>query len=218
MNMFNPANWYWQSASGRIYSSSKQAITNEKDKDFTNWKAAGNLPTPWPKDAEGKETDAALADILAPYGLRLFPPTLAEVKHDLQAKVDEAAENECNKYTSNGSGQMAIYREKADQAVAYSKKWFDHRTAPDKVPEPNDNDYLLLKAGIGIEGRTMIEVAALVTQTYAEWQVIGAAIERARLKSKIAIAEAKTAEEAQAIFAAIKWPNTETQDNTATTT
>ena len=213
---YTPSNWYWLATDGRIYSSAKQAIISEKDKDFVNWKEAGNLPTPWPKDDEGKETDDALAAVLAASGLRLFPPTLDEIKQDLQLKVDEAAEKECQKYINDGSGQMAIYREKADQAVGYSKKWFDHRTNPDKVPEPNDNDYLLLKSGIGVEGDTMIEVAALVTQTYAEWQVIGAAIERVRLKSKIAISEAKTAEEAQAIFEAIEWPKTE-QDNTAST-
>lgn len=135
-----------------------------------------------------------------------LPPNLEEMRETLKKRVDAAAEKECQKYSNEGSGQMAIYREKADQAVAYSKKWFEHKTSPETVPEPNENDYLLLKAGIGIEGDTMIEVAALITQTYAEWQVIGAAIEGVRLKTKMAISEAKTAEEAQAIFAAIEWP------------
>ena len=53
----------------------------------------------------------------------------------------------------------------------------------------------------------MIEVAETVTYAYAIWQQIGAAIEGIRLKTKAAISEAKTVEEAQVIFVSIKWPN-----------
>ena len=205
-------------ADGRIYSSAKQAIVDEKDKDFVAWKAAGNLPTPWPKDGEGKETNAALAAVLAPYSLRLFPPTLDEIKQDLQMAVDEAAEKERQKYITGGSGQSMTYTEKFNQAVEYTKKWQAHKKNPGQEPEPNENDYLLLKAGLGIDGLTLIEVAETVTYSYAVWQQVGAAIEGARLKAKMAIEEAKTAEDAQTIFAAIRWPNTEKQDNTAPTT
>ena len=203
---YTPSRWYWLSADGRIYSSAKQAIITEKDKDFVAWKEAGNLPTPWPKDDEGKETDAALSDVLARYGLRLFPPTLDEVKQDLQMTVDVAAEQERQKYITGGAGQSMTYTEKFNQAVDYSKKWQNHMKNPAQEPEPNENDYLLLKAGLGIDGSTLIEVAATVTYAYAVWQQIGAAIEGVRLKTKMAIDEAKTAEEAQAIFAAIQWP------------
>lgn len=203
---YNAANWYWLASDSRIYSSSQQALIKEKDKDFVAWKAAGNLPTPWPKDGEGKETNAALAAVLAPYSLRLFPPTLDEVKQDLQLKVDEQAEQERQKYITGGSGQSMTYTEKFNQAVDYSKKWQAHMKTPTQEPEPNENDYLLLKAGLGIDGSTLIEVAATVTHAYAVWQQIGAAIEGVRLKTKMAISEAKTAEEAQAIFEAIEWP------------
>lgn len=209
---YNAANWYWLASDGRIYSSSQQAIFAEKDKEFVAWKAAGNLPTPWPKDVDGKETDAALAAVLAASGLRLFPPTLEEVKQNLQQKVDEAAEKERQKYITGGSGQSMTYTEKFNQAVDFSKKWQAHKKNPGQEPEPNEYDYLLLNAGLGIDGSTLIEVAETVTYSYAVWQQIGAAIEGVRLKEKMAIAEAKTAEDAQAIFAAIKWPNTE-QDN-----
>ena len=215
---YNAANWYWLATNGRIYSSSQQAIITEKDKDFVAWKEAGNLPTPWPKDVDGKETDAALAAVLAPYGLRLFPSTLDEVLQDLQTKVDESAEKERQKYITGGSGQSMTYTEKFNQAVDFSKKWQAHMKNPAQEPEPNENDYLLLKAGLGIDGSTLIEVAAKVTYAYAVWQQIGAAIEGVRLKSKLAISEAKTAEEAQAIFEAIEWPKNKKQDNTATKT
>lgn len=205
--MFEARNWYWLSDDGeRIYSSSRQAVVDEKDKDFSAWKAAGNLPTPWPKNADGKETDEALAAVLAANGLQMFPPTLDETKEALKARVDAAAEKERLKYITDGVGQSMTYTEKFNQAVDYSKKYTAHANDPKNEPEPNDNDYLLLKAGLGIDGKTLIEVAETVTYAYAIWQKIGAAIEATRLESKDAIGNAKTTEDAQAVFASIKWP------------
>jgi len=204
---FLPQNWFWSGSDGaRIYSSSKQAIVGKDDKDFAAWQDAGNRPTPWPKNADGKETDEALAEVLAGYGLRMFPPTLTDIKEALKVRVDEAAENERLKYITAGVGQSMTYTEKFNQAVDYSKKYAAHEQDPKNAPEPNEADYLLLKAGLGIDGKTLIEVAETVTYAYAIWQKIGAAIEATRLGSKAAIENAKTAEEAQAVFDAIKWP------------
>lgn len=204
---FLARNWYWMSGDGgRIYSSAKQAVINKDDKDFAAWQEAGNRPTPWPKNADGKETDEALAEVLAGYGFRMFPPTLDDTKEALKARVDVAAETERLKYITDGVGQSMTYTEKFNQAVDYSKKYTAHGQDPKNAPEPNDNDYLLLKAGLGIDGKTLIEVAETVTHAYAIWQQIGAAIEATRLESKAAIENAKTEEEAQAVFASIKWP------------
>ena len=214
---FLAENWYWSGSDGnRIYSSSKQAVINKDDKDFAAWKAAGNLPTPWPKNSDGKETDEALAAVLANHGLKMFPPTLYETKEALKVRVDEAAESERLKYITAGVGQSMTYTEKFNQAVDYSKKYAAHEQDPKNTPEPNEADYLLLKAGLGIDGSTLIEVAETVTYAYAIWQQIGAAIEATRLESKAAIENAKTAEEAQAVFDAIKWPTMENQANAAT--
>ncbi|WP_279110859.1 hypothetical protein [Bartonella apis] len=131
---------------------------------------------------------------------------LAAKKEQLKASVDAAAENERLKYITAGVGQSMTYTEKFNQAVDYSKKYAAHANDPKNTPEPNDNDYLLLKAGLGIDGKTLIEVAETVTYAYAVWQKIGAAIEATRLESKAAIENAKTAEEAQAVFDTIKWP------------
>ena len=205
---FLAENWFWMSGDGsRIYSSTKQAVIDKDDKDFAAWKAAGNLPTPWPKNADGEQTDEALAEVLAGYGLRMFPPTLAETKEALKARVDAAAEFERLKYITNGVGQSMTYTEKFNQAVDYSKKYAAHANDPKNTPEPNEADYLLLNAGLGIDGSTLIEVAETVTYAYAIWQQIGAAIEATRLESKAAIENATTAEDAQAVFASIKWPN-----------
>lgn len=204
--MYVPTNWYWLASDGRVYSSAKQVVVDENDKDYLAWQADGNLPTPWPKNRDGKETDEALAAVLANYGLKMFPPTLAETKNELKSRVDAAAETERLKYITAGVGQSMTYTEKFNQAVEYSKKYAAHANAPKNEPEPNDNDYLLLKAGLGIDGATLIEVAETVTYAYAVWQKIGAAIEATRLESKAAIENAKTARDAQAVFDAIKWP------------
>ena len=205
--MFNEKNWYWLSDDGnRIYSSSRQTVVGKDDKEFLAWKAGGGWPTPWPKNDAGEETDEALAEVLAGYGLKMFPPTLAETKNELKSRVDAAAEQERLKYITAGVGQSMTYTEKFNQAVDYSKKYAAHEQDPKNAPEPNEADYLLLKAGLGIDGKTLIEVAETVTYAYAIWQKIGAAIEATRLESKAAIGNAKTAEEAQAVFDVIKWP------------
>ena len=138
------------------------------------------------------------------------PPTievdLLALKTTIKNQIDVAAENERLKYITDGVGQSMTYTEKFNQAVDYSKKYTAHATDPKNEPEPNEADYLLLKAGLGIDGKTLIEVAETVTYAYAVWQKIGAAIEASRLESKAAIENAKTAEEAQAIVTAIKWP------------
>lgn len=206
MNMYNPQNWYWLAEDGRIYSSAKQALIKDTNEDFIAWTKAGHPPTPWPKDRDGEETDAALAEVLAPYGLRLFAPTFDEIKVDLKTKVDSAAEFERLKYITNGVGQSMTYQTKFEQAVDYSKKYAAHQADPKNVTPPDENEYPLLRASIGIDGSSMIEVAETVTYAFAIWEKIGAAIEGIRLKAKAAIGDAKTEEEAQAAFASIKWP------------
>ena len=205
---FLAENWYWSGSDGsRIYSSAKQTIVGKDDKDFAAWKAAGNLPTPWPKNADGEETDEALAEVLAGYGLRMFPLSLNDIKDALKARVDKAAETERLKYITNGVGQSMTYQTKFEQAVDYSKKYAAHTADPKNVTPPDENEYPLLQASIGIDGSSMIEVAETVTYAFAIWEKIGAAIEGIRLKAKAAIADAKTEEAAQAVFASIKWPN-----------
>lgn len=134
-------------------------------------------------------------------------PPLSEIKKQLKQQVDMAAENERLKYITSGVGQSMTYQEKYNQAVDYSKKYTAHKQAPDELPEPNENDYLLLKASLGIDGNTLIEVAETVTYSFAIWQQIGAAIEAKRLETKALIDEAKNNAEAKSIFETMKWPS-----------
>lgn len=68
-----PSHWYWIALDGRVYGSAHQTVVAEADTDFQAWLAAGNVPTPWPKDGDDAQTDAALQDVLTPYGLHLSP-------------------------------------------------------------------------------------------------------------------------------------------------
>ena len=133
--MFNIYNWFWLDSSGRVYSSSQQAVVGKDDKEFLAWKAGGNLPTPWPKNRDGKETDEALAAVLAANGLQMFPPSLDETKESLKLKIDAAAEKERLKYITDGVGQSMTYTEKFNQAIDYSKKYTAHANDPKNEPE-----------------------------------------------------------------------------------
>jgi hypothetical protein len=67
--IYNPMDWYWLSADGRIYASARQLIVADHDTGYKTWTADGSEPTPWPRDSKGAETDGALQDVLTPYGL-----------------------------------------------------------------------------------------------------------------------------------------------------
>lgn len=138
------------------------------------------------------------------------PPTievdLLALKTTIKNQIDVAAENERLKYITAGVGQSMTYQTKFEQAVDYSKKYAAHTADPKNVTTPDENEYPLLRASIGIDGSSMIEVAETVTYAFALWEKIGAAIEGIRLKAKAAIGEAKSEEEAEAILSAVQWP------------
>jgi len=72
--MYNPADWFWAGepdsrTSEIIYSSSAGKVVPADDAVYVAWSDAGNSATPWPKDATGAVTSAALDDILIAAGL-----------------------------------------------------------------------------------------------------------------------------------------------------
>jgi hypothetical protein len=67
--MYNPSNWYWIKSNGDVYSSAARAKIKSDDANFVDWKAASNAPTPWPKDASGKESDTELDLVLSGQGI-----------------------------------------------------------------------------------------------------------------------------------------------------
>lgn len=108
------------------------------------------------------------------------PVDLAMLKADLCAGIDAAAEAERARYITPGSGQAMTYQDKAAEAAML---------AEDAAPDPSS--YPLLSAEIGITGATLTDVGAVVHAAYQQWQIIGAAIERARLGAKAAVMAAE---------------------------
>ncbi|SEH51312.1 hypothetical protein SAMN05216228_10028 [Rhizobium tibeticum] len=127
------------------------------------------------------------------------PAPLADVKARLKAVIDIAAEEERLKYITGGAGQAMTYQQKSDEA----KRYFAALEAGG-TPEPSD--FPLLSAEVGITAPTLGEVAAIVSGAFLQWQVIGSAIEAARLGTKASIEAAATASDAEAAANAVVWP------------
>ncbi|MDP9809343.1 hypothetical protein J2W42_002191 [Rhizobium tibeticum] len=128
------------------------------------------------------------------------PPALAEVKLRLKAAIDIAAEEERLKYITGGAGQAMTYQQKSDEA----KRYFAALEAGG-TPEPSD--FPLLSVEVGITAQTLGDVAAVVNNAFLQWQVIGGAIEAARLGTKAAIEAATTVATAEAAASAVVWPD-----------
>jgi hypothetical protein len=58
--MYDPLDWYWLASDGRLFASARQAIIAVSDDAYKAWLAAGNNPTPWPKDETATQTGVAL--------------------------------------------------------------------------------------------------------------------------------------------------------------
>lgn len=188
----NPFNWYWLADDGRLYSSSAHSLVEADDEAFLAWREAGNAPTGWPRDEAGAQTDAALEQVLSPYGIYLV---LDELKSALKAQIDTAAETERLKYITPGAGQAMTYQQKIEEVRALAQD-----------AEPEAANYPLLSAEIDITASSLEEVADAVLAAYQQWQQIGAAIERVRLGTKAAIDEAATADAAKSAAGSAAWP------------
>jgi len=196
--MYNPSDWYWLADDGRLYSSKKNKLIAAKDKDYVAWCETPYLPTRWPSDDQGEQTDSELAKVLSPYGI-VFAG-LAEIKARLKAEVDAAAETERLKYITPGAGQAMTYQQKVEEARAFKA-----------AGDPQASDYPILASEIDITAETLAEVADVVLAAYAQWQQIGAVIESIRLGGKRDIDAAEGETEARAIVDAIIWPSAQVQ-------
>ena len=72
-----PQDWYWLATDGRLYSSSRQSIVPALDETYIGWMADGTRPTAWPRDEDGRQTNASLQDVLTPFGLFASLPAYA---------------------------------------------------------------------------------------------------------------------------------------------
>ena len=63
-HLYNIMDWYWLADDGRIFSSAKRTTVSSNDPDYTNF-IVNAMPTPWPRDDNGDQTDQALQDVFA---------------------------------------------------------------------------------------------------------------------------------------------------------
>lgn len=68
MIRFDPTDWYWLADDGRIFASARQIIVAEDDADYLVFRQMA-MPTQWPRDDAGQQTDAELQKVLDPYNL-----------------------------------------------------------------------------------------------------------------------------------------------------
>ena len=64
MTTYNPLNHYWKADDGRVFSSAAQALVPANDPGL-----AAGFASPWPRDAANAQTDAALQEVLKPFGV-----------------------------------------------------------------------------------------------------------------------------------------------------
>lgn len=201
-----PRDWYWLADDGRVYASARQAVVAKDDADLAAWTAAGGYPTAWPRDASNAQTDAALQEVLAPYGLAA---TLADLKGLLKSQVDTAAEALRLTLITPGSGQAMEYQEAYAEAVQ-----IDAAVKASAGATFDPAAYPMLAASLGFDidpttGKPTTDIpgeARAVLAAYDAYQKAGASIRGARLKAKASIDATADAAAAQAAFDAIAWP------------
>lgn len=108
--MFLPNNWYWLADDGRLFSSARTSLVQEDDLEFLEWLEGGINPTRWPCDSEGEQTEAALQDVLAPYGLIVASNALEAARQRRVAELSTACERAIiGGFTSSALGQLHTY-------------------------------------------------------------------------------------------------------------
>jgi len=75
--IYDLRNWYWTADDGRVFSSKSQTIIDQDDDEFLAWLEAGGVPTKWPVDDAGEQTDAALQWVFDHAGAPVFVDLLA---------------------------------------------------------------------------------------------------------------------------------------------
>lgn len=124
------------------------------------------------------------------------PAYLDIIKDRLKKKVDEQAETERLRYITPGAGQAMTYQQKMEEVRALTQD-----------AEPDEANYPLLSAEVGITAPTLTEVATVVLAAFQQWQQVGALIEGTRLSAKAAIDATETEADAQAAFDGVGWPS-----------
>jgi len=136
-----------------------------------------------------------------PNGIPLFggewlQPDLATLQAEACTRIDAAAEGLRNSVVTPGSGQMAAYRRKEEQARDYLDD-----------ADPSADKYPAIYGEVGITAETPQAVAEAILAKAAAWWSFGDAIEQARLTGKKAVKAAASVAAVQAAEAAMTWPD-----------
>lgn len=188
MRNYDPTNWYWRSSQGRVFSSLEARVVPKDDARYQAWLDEA-APTPWPKDAEGHQSEAALDEVLASYGLAA---SAAGARALAVTQVNADAEVARQRYLTPGSGQALIYQMKAAEL--------------ERFEADGDGEFPLLSTEIGVTAPTLADVARNVRKALDLWLSVGPAIERTRIMAKASIAETEQIPNILAIAKNIIWP------------
>lgn len=129
------------------------------------------------------------------YARKWVPNDLEQTKTELAFRTDGAAEASRNKYLTGGAGQALVYQQKYAQALAYGSD-----------PNPDASRYPLLQATVGIDGKTIKDVAAAVLSRGNKWLAVASDIEKVRLQTKGKISAADTVDEAYEAYRGVVFP------------
>lgn len=116
---------------------------------------------------------------------------LAATRSSMKAAVDAQAEQERQKYITQGAGQAMTYQAKAAEASHF-------------IETSGAGQYPFLSQEVGITADTLAGVADAVFNMHNLWLSYGADIERARLKAKRDIDAAETYDDIIAVIP--EWP------------
>ncbi|UHD45345.1 hypothetical protein LUX29_20510 [Aureimonas altamirensis] len=190
-SVFTPTNWYWLAEDGRLFSSAVQAEVDADDAAYTEW-SGNKRATAWPRDEEGNQTEAALQEVLATYGLAI---SMDRRKAALSQAIDDRAEAERLRWITPGAGQAMTYARKVEEAKAVQS-----------ATSPKAADYPMLAASIGLDGKTIKEVADTILEMDAAWATVGAAIEKRRLQLKHNVVNAEDGSALDSVDPNSGWP------------
>lgn len=126
---------------------------------------------------------------------QLWDADLDAAKVSVCAELNAKAETLRSLVLTPGSGQMAAYQAKEEQARALLAD-----------PTPTEGEYPDIFNEIGITADSAGAVAAAVLAAAEKWRTYGRAVERARLAGKKAVGEATDMAGVLAARDAVVWP------------
>jgi len=122
------------------------------------------------------------------------PRDITDVKKILCQRIDDAAEEIRGRSIAHGIGQLMVYLQKKAEAEACARD-----------PNPKTENYPLLAATVGIDGKTLSDVAELVLLAAKQWVEFAAAVEKTRMAAKHNINKSMDVDAAISAHAKARW-------------